>query len=232
MASPTTFAGLRDRYPAVPYIVPFLAILLFIAIRPMGILSPAVEWPLQAIALGALGILLWPPEISKRPRYWVASILVGLAVFCLWIAPEQLIHGYRESILFKNSIVGAAQSSLPPSAQRSAWVLFWRTLRAALMVPIAEELFWRGWLMRWLINNENFRAVRLGTYAPLAFYGTALLFGAEHGPYWDVGLITGILFNLWMIKTKSIADCVLMHGVTNLALSLFVLSTGNWQYWM
>jgi CAAX prenyl protease-like protein len=134
-------------------------------------------------------------------------------------------------VLFSNSLFGAPHSSLPPAAQRSVWVLAWRTIRAATVVPIAEELFWRAWLMRWLIDN-NFLSVRLGTYAPLAFFATALLFASEHGPYWDVGLVTGLLYNLWMVRTKSVADCILMHGVTNAVLSGYVLATGNWQYWM
>ncbi len=85
--------------------------------------------------------------------------------------------------------------------------------------------------MRWLIDKD-FLSVRLGAYAPLAFYATALLFASEHGPYWDVGLVTGLIYNLWMIRTRSVADCILMHAVTNGVLSAYVLTTANWQYWM
>jgi hypothetical protein len=159
----------------------------------------------------------------------VGSILLGVAVFCIWIGPDFLIHGYRNSIIF--SVFGQPHSSIPPAAQRSAWVLAWRAARATIVVPIAEELFWRAFLMRWLINN-NFLSVRLGTYAPLAFFATALLFASEHGPYWDVGLATGLIYNIWMVRTRSVADCILMHGVTNGVLSWYVLATGNWQYWM
>jgi CAAX prenyl protease-like protein len=142
-----------------------------------------------------------------------------------------LIHGYRGGILFNNSLMDAPHSSLPPIAQRSAWILLWRTARAALVVPIAEELFWRAWLMRALVNRD-FLSVPLGTYTPLAFFITALLFASEHGPYWDVGLVTGFIYNLWMVRTRSLADCILMHAVTNGVLSAYVLVTGNWQYWM
>ncbi len=221
----------RQRYPALPYIAPFVAILVFIAVRPYVPISPFVEWPLQVVLLGGLCALCWPDEIPKLPRQWLGSILVGVAVFFIWIGPDVLIHGYRTNVLFSNSLFGAPHSSLPPAAQRSVWVLAWRTIRAATVVPIAEELFWRAWLMRWLIDN-NFLSVRLGTYAPLAFFATALLFASEHGPYWDVGLVTGLLYNLWMVRTKSVADCILMHGVTNAVLSGYVLATGNWQYWM
>jgi len=221
----------RSRYPALPYLAPFVSILLFIAIRPYWPLSPFVEWPLQVVVLGALCTICWPAEIKKLPAHWIASILVGIAVFLIWVGPDILVHGYRNSILFSNSLFGAPHSSIPPEAQRSTWVLAWRTIRATTVVPIAEELFWRAFLMRWLIQSD-FQSVRLGTYAPLAFFATALLFASEHGPYWDVGLVTGIIYNLWVVRTKSVADCILMHAVTNGVLSWYVLATGNWQYWM
>ncbi len=52
------------------------------------------------------------------------------------------------------------------------------------------------------------------------FGSPAILFASEHGPYWDVGLITGVIYNWWMVRTKSVADCILMHAVTNAALSI------------
>jgi CAAX prenyl protease-like protein len=158
------------------------------------------------------------------------SILVGLAVFLLWIAPDILIPNYRTSPLFANTFVGHLHSSLSAQALSSPWVLIWRTGRAVLIVPVVEELFWRGWMMRWIIHTD-FEKVRFGTYAPAAFWITAILFASEHGPYWDVGLLTGILYNLWMIRTKSLADCILMHAVTNGVLSAYVIATGQWQYW-
>lgn len=221
----------RVEYPAIPYVAPFVAILLFIAARSFVGLSPFFEWPLQVLVLAALCFVCWPDELPKVPRYWLASIGVGVAVFCIWVGPDFLMPHYRQNVLFSNRFLGNPHSSIPPAAQRSAWVLAWRTARATLVVPIAEELFWRAWLMRWLINN-NFLSVRLGTYAPLAFFTTALLFASEHGPYWDVGLLTGLIYNLWMIRTKSVADCILMHAVTNGVLSAYVFTTGNWQYWM
>ena len=151
-------------------------------------------------------------------------------MFVIWIGPELLVPSYRSLPLFSNSLLGHVHSSLPETALRSGWVLSWRTARAVVIVPIVEELFWRGWLMRWLINND-FERVPLGSYSPLAFWSSAALFASEHGPYWDVGLITGVVFNMWMIRTRSLADCVLMHAVTNGLLSAYVIAAGQWQYW-
>ena len=84
--------------------------------------------------------------------------------------------------------------------------------------------------MRWLINTD-FWKVPLGTYRPFAFLLTAVLFASEHGPYWDVGIIAGLIYNWWMVRTKSVGNCILMHAVTNGLLSVYVVWMGQWQYW-
>ncbi len=219
-----------ERYPSAQYIAPFAIFLLFLAAAPQRFLSAQVEAPLWVLVLAIVCYLCWPRELSLRPRFPVASFVVGLVVFVLWIGPDVLVPGYRNSPLFSNSIMGHLHSSMQPADLRSPWVLTWRTIRAVLIVPIVEELFWRAWLMRWLINPD-FKKVALGAYTVISFWVTAALFSSEHGPYWDVGLLTGVIYNAWMIRTKSIADCILMHATTNAALSAYVLATSQWQYW-
>ena len=90
-------------------------------------------------------------------------------------------------------------------------------------------MFWRGWLMRWLIN-PNFEKVPLGVYAPAAFWIVAGLFASEHGPFWDVGLITGVIYNWWMVRTKNIWDCIIAHAVTNGVLGAYVVFGSHWEY--
>lgn len=230
MPETETAVASLEKNPSVRYIAPFVAFLLFLTVSGRQLISPYWEAPLWVLALAAICYWAWPRELSLRPiRPW-ASIAIGILVFAIWIAPDLLIPGYRSSPAFSNSITGKLHSSLRPAELQSQWILIWRTLRAVLIVPVVEELFWRAWLMRWLINPD-FQKVRLGTYAPVAFWVTAILFASEHGPYWDVGLITGIIYNLWMIRTRSVADCILMHAATNAILSGYVIATSQWQYW-
>jgi CAAX prenyl protease-like protein len=182
------------------------------------------------VLLALVCVLCWPRELPLRPTKPWASIAVGAFVFFLWIAPDLFFPAYRQSWLFSNSVIGHLHSSLRPEALRSPWILAWRSIRAAVIVPVVEELFWRAWLMRWLVHND-FHRVPLGTYAPFSFWATAVLFAAEHGSYWEVGLLTGIIYNFWMIRTKSVADCILMHAFTNAILSGYVIATAQWQYW-
>ena len=72
----------------------------------------------------------------------------------------------------------------------------------------------------------------LGAYSAGAFWIVALLFASEHGPYWDVGLITGLIYNWWMVRTRNLWDCILAHAVTNACLAAFVIYVNQWQYWL
>jgi len=221
---------LLDRHPAARYIAPFATVLVFLSLWPKLSIDPGWAWPLTVLIGAAVCAVCWPRELSLVPVRWPVSIAIGAAVFVLWITPDLLFPHYRESVVFSNQVFGLVRSSLPPEALHSPWVLAWRTARAVLIVPIAEELFWRGWLLRWL-TNPNFQKLPLGACSPFAFWITAFLFASEHGPYWDVGLVTGVIYNWWMIRSKSVASCVLMHAVTNGLLSAYVIVYNQWQYW-
>jgi CAAX prenyl protease-like protein len=219
-----------EEHPSAQYTAPFILFVILLAVFARFPADPRWEAPFRVTLLAIVCFACWPRELPLRPSYPLVSTLIGAGVFLLWIAPDTVFPHYREHVLFSNSIVGRPHSSIPATALQSGWVLAWRTARAVVIVPIVEELFWRGWLMRWIINSD-FRRVPLGAYSPLAFWLTAVLFASEHGSYWDVGLLTGVIYNLWMIRSKSIADCILMHAVTNAALSEYVIAAGQWQYW-
>jgi len=228
--APSQIATTPDAKPSARYIAPFLIFLLFLAVGPRLPIEATWEGALRVTILAVVCWICWPREIGLRPRYPLESIAIGAAVFVLWIAPDLLVPGYRGTFLFSNSLIGHTHSSLSLADLENSWVLVWRVARAVVIVPVIEELFWRGWLMRWLIN-QDFQSVPLGAYSPLSFWVTAILFASEHGPYWDVGLLTGIVYNLWMIRSKSVSSCILMHAVTNGVLSTYVIATAQWQYW-
>ena len=219
------------RSAAVPYVAPFVIFLALIGLSHLWPMPPLADEILRLVVMLAVLSLVARPVMDFRMQNWGASVLVGVAIFILWIAPDLLFVQYRSLFLFDNSVVGTARSSLTEAARHDVPVLFLRTLRAVAIVPIVEELFWRGWLMRWVINND-FERVPLGAYSALSFWAVALLFASEHGPYWDVGLVAGILFNWWMIRTKSLGDLILAHAVANACLSGYVIAAGRWEYWL
>jgi uncharacterized protein len=214
----------------VAWIGPFVVFGLWLAVdKSLPIENPAKEIVRDGVLLAS--ILLFSRRIIPRSTpHWMSSIAVGLAVCALWVAPDTLFPAWRASWLFQNAIVGHLKTSIPP-AELTPLMLVLRTTRAALLVPVLEELFWRGWLPRW-IQDTNFSKIPLGQYTPFAFWATAVLFALEHGSYWEVGLLCGIIYNWWMRRTRSLGDLIVVHAVTNLALSLYVIATGRWTFWM
>jgi len=214
----------------IAYIGPFVAFVGVMALERLVPLPPQWLYPVRFLVVAALIATFSWPYLSFRPSAPLASIAVGVGVFVIWVGPD-VLFGYRHHWLFENSLTGTASSSLAPHLKQNLAFILIRTAGAALLVPILEELFWRGWMMRWLIDKA-FLKVPLGQYMPSAFWIVALLFASEHGPYWEVGLAAGIVYNWWIIRTRNLADCILAHAVTNAVLSAYVLLTDQWQYWL
>ena len=219
------------RSAAVPYVAPFVIFLALIGLSHLWPMPALADEIFRLAAMLAVLFLAARPVLHFQIENWGVSVLVGMAIFVLWIVPDLLFPQYRSFFLFDNPVVGTVKSSLSEAARQDGPVLFLRTLRAVAIVPIVEELFWRGWLLRWVINND-FERVPLGAYSALSFWAVALLFASEHGPYWDVGLVAGIIFNWWMIRTKSLGDLILTHAVANACLSGYVIAAGKWEYWL
>ena len=216
----------------LPYIAPFAAFIAVMAVEKAAGLPAAWMYPLRAAVTAAVLLAFSRKLLSARPVRPLASAALGAAVFALWIGPD-LVFGpaYRHYWLFQNAVTGSAVSSIPVNLRGSFWFLALRTAACTLLVPPVEELFWRGWLMRWIISSD-FRKIPLGTYRASAFWLVALLFASEHGPFWEVGLATGIIYNWWMLRTRNITDCVIAHAVTNGLLSAYILWSGQFQYWL
>jgi len=159
-------------------------------------------------------------DLVKLPAT-IAAIGTGLLVFALWIKMDWVLTAAGVPQGFNPSL-------LPGRSAQIAMILF-RIAGAVLVVPLMEELFWRSFLIRYIIDRD-FENVRLGTFTWASFLITVVLFGLEHN-YLLAGIMAGIFYNLVLYKTRSLAQCVLSHAVTNLLLSIYVVSTGKWQYW-
>lgn len=217
---------------AVPWVAPFALFMVLLAVlKPLAIPQPwnALLW----IVLLVSALLIFSRSVIELvPKHFVMSTAIGIGVFMLWIAPDALFgDGYRSHWLFDNSVVGHPTAGLAPDERGDVLTLWLRAARAVLLVPILEELFWRGWLARAVDSFDDFRLRPLGSFTTLSFWATALLFASEHGSYWDVGLLCGLIYNAWMAQTRSIADLIWTHAVTNGCLSAYVVLANKWQYW-
>jgi CAAX prenyl protease-like protein len=94
---------------------------------------------------------------------------------------------------------------------------------------LVEELFWRSFLMRWLIDPDIFK-VPVGRVTPVAAAVTSVVFALAH-PEWLPALLTGLLWAWLLWQTKSLAACLISHATANLALGVFVIASGAWKFW-
>jgi CAAX prenyl protease-like protein len=133
--------------------------------------------------------------------------------------------------LFNNSIVGAPKSSLPGGAKASAAFILFRLLSSVVNVPILEELFWRGWLMRWLISKD-FQKIPLGATVGAVLLAGGCAFRLRARLLLGCGINHRRSVQLVDDADESLADCRLAHAVTNACLAAYVLTQGQWQYWL
>ena len=157
----------------------------------------------------------------KRLSQTAASVALGLLVFVLWINMDWDFASLGEAGGFNPTLVES-------DALRTGLIAF-RLFGAVLVVPLMEELFWRSFLLRYLID-ANFMVVRIGRYSLSSFLIGAVLFGLEHNLVL-AGIMAGIAYSLLLYRSKSILQCVLSHAVTNLALGIYVLQSGQWKFW-
>lgn len=217
--------------PNVAYVAPFAAFVALLVLQSVWPLPNLAEQVTRISIVGLTIIAVSRPVLDFRVRHWASTAAAGIFIFVLWVAPDLLAPGYRHSILFENPVFGKIASSLSPEGRDNTPVLALRIIRAVIIVPIAEELFWRGWLMRWLIASD-FRKVPLGAYTASSFWMVAVLFATEHGPYWDVGFAAGVVFNGLMVRTRSLGDLILSHAIANGCLCAYILATEKWEYWL
>ena len=106
-----------------------------------------------------------------------------------------------------------------------------RFTRLVIVVPLVEEIFWRGFLLRYLVR-EDFTAIPFGSSNRFSFWAVVVAFTAVHAPAdWPAAFLTGILFNLIAVRTRSLAACVTAHAVANLALGVYICATKQWGFW-
>ena len=193
--------------------------------RPFWLQHPEYwVFPLQTVICGAVLCRFWPAYELDPAKRLTTGITVGLLVFGLWISPQTLF-GFPPRIDGFNPEVFAAQP-----------VLYWSTvalrfLRLVVVVPLVEEIFWRGFLLRYLIN-EKFDQVPFGTFSWVSFLVVTCAFGFSHSkPDWPAALATGALYNWVAYRTKSLTTCVVTHALTNLLLGIWIMSTRQWGFW-
>jgi uncharacterized protein len=183
-------------------------------------ISPCQPSHLLLAAVGAfIGIALWilpgwlylqaaPADPSSTPPWW------------RWLGLVPRTEGFDPSLLADH-----------PTGQKLSLIA--RFLRSTLIVPLVEELCWRGWLMRHAIaGDRSFTRIPFGTHSWRAFWVTTLAVTLIHQPEdWAAAFIWGSLVYALAIHTRSLRACIIMHALGNLLLGLYILTTRQYGYW-
>lgn len=234
-------AGLRCnaslRFAGLARAIPFAIAILFLAVAPLTEYSEARGWRIvedarwlyavqSALAAAAIG-LLWRfyAELAAPPRaqagYWLLALVCGALVFLLWI---WLDHGLL--------VLGTSGEGFVPldADGRIIWGLVAiRLAGAVIIVPIAEELFWRSFVLRW-IDKPDFLSVRPQQVSLRAMLLSSVVFGLAHS-LWLAGIIAGLAYAALYRLSGNLWVAVLAHAVSNLMLGVWVVVNGNWDFW-
>jgi CAAX prenyl protease-like protein len=203
------------------YLVPFLAVV------AAGMLARALsenfEWMYWLRFPAALAALMAFRRDYPRPAWkpdWFAPLL-GAGVFILWLAIDRAMTAPAANAL------PALLAASP--AVRLSWVAA-RVAGAVIVVPIAEELAFRGYLLRRLAAVD-FGRVSFQTLALFPLLGSSLAFGLMHGRLWPAGVLAGIAYAAAARRRGSLGDAIVAHATTNALLAAYVVASGQWHLW-
>jgi exosortase E/protease (VPEID-CTERM system) len=206
--------------PTAAYLMPLLAII------AAGMVSHALSgkfeslYPLRLVACLAM---LWRYRHRLKALVWQWSWrapIAGLSVFLLWIISAHF--------LVPGSGLPNPLDTFSPIA-RGLWITS-HVLASVLTVPLAEELAYRGYLMRRL-RSSDFESVPYAAVGWLPLLVSALVFGLAHGAMWLPGIAAGLVYGLLVMRQGSLGEPVLAHAITNALISMAVLCFGQWQLW-
>ncbi len=212
----------QEDNPTAAYLLPMLAI--FAATMVAGAVSVGGFDLLYPLRLPAVVVCLWFFRGAYRELRWTWSwqaVGAGIAVFAIWLALVPVTAQAQASEL------PAALSALP-AAMALGWLGF-RVLGAVLMVPLAEELAFRGYLSR-RITSGDFQSIPLRQISWVGLLVSSLLFGAMHNQLM-AGTIAGFVYGLVARRRGELSDAIVAHATTNALLAVYVITTGSWALW-
>ncbi len=199
-------------------------------------------YPLQTLLCGGL-LICFRRHYQMQPWRGI-GLAFSLAVIGIaaWVAPawgfEKLGAGENAPEWWSWFGLVEREEGFDPTVL-AAWpvgeaaAVFMRFVRMVIVVPFVEELFWRGFLMRYLNAGDTpWQSVPFGTHSWRAFGIVTALVILAHQPEDYLGaLVWGSLVYWLAVRTHSLGACVIMHAFGNLLLGIYALRTQQWGFW-
>lgn len=165
--------------------------------------------------------------------FWL-SVTAGILGCVAWVVLERFQSAFPVIQEWMSFFTGGKRMGFDPfsdggpSLGQIAFIVV-RLSELVIIVPLAEELFWRGFLARYLIADD-FENVPQGTFTRFSFAVVTLAFVSVH-PELLAAFVWGILINLLYLRTANLWACIIMHSVTNGLLGGYILATESWHLW-
>jgi exosortase E/protease (VPEID-CTERM system) len=182
-------------------------------------------YPARAMATAAALWYFWRPSRPScatlfRTLSW-RPFAIGTLAFAVWIGLDRTGGGAAATSIAR----GLAEM---PAGLSAGWLCF-RVAGSVLAIPMAEELAFRGYLLRRLSHADLDRLSPL-RFSWLPFLLSSVLFGAMHGR-WLAGTASGMCYALAMYRRGKVSDAIIAHAVTNGLIAAEVLVCGHWGLW-
>lgn len=191
-------------------IVPFIIFMASALIASTFSETPGLYYPLRFVAMAA-GLAVALPLLRKLD--WVVdplSLGTGLLIGLAWIVTSPASD--------PASPLALALEALPVWLF-AIWVVA-RVLGTVLLVPLIEELFFRGYILRRI--DTSGLAMRV-----LAIVVSSALFAALHDR-WILAAIAGVVFGLLMLRSGRLSDAILSHAAANGLIAAWAVYSQDW----
>lgn len=213
----------------LPYIAPFVLFLVLTTVEGHFVRYYPILYAVKIALVGGLLLGLrcaYPPEARPQGRGLGLAVLAGTLLVFAWVIVDQ--HTPHLRWMGERVAYNPFQKIADPTA-RAAFLAV-RFFGLVVIVPIIEETFYRGFLLRYVTDLDDFRRAPVGVFSLGALGINVALFASSH-PEWLAAAVFALAMCGLLAWTKSVFACIVAHGVTNLLLGLYVIHFGAWQYW-
>ena len=239
------------------HVTPFAVFMGFMLMLAFG--TPLIEWkhpdapwwrqnpahfiyPIQTLVTLGMLVRYWKDYTFNWSLKWsLAGVVFGAVGIGIWLLPTHLYTHWGLTAEPKGILgrlgVKARLDGFDPSVFKDplAWwsVVITRFFRAAVVVALVEEIFWRGFLMRFVCDWEGdywkqpFGRAHWKSYVIV----TAMFMLAHTKDDYAVAIVYGSITYLLCVWSKNLGACVVMHATANLLMALYIMRTGNYGLW-
>jgi exosortase E/protease (VPEID-CTERM system) len=207
--------------PTGPYLVPFMALLATIILS--SAFTAGFDWlyPLRLITVSAALLNYRKSYRDIRVSSWPVALGVGVVVLFVWMGLERSRPTDGKELA--NTV--AALSVW----KRWIWLIA-RVIGSCVLVPIVEELAFRGFLAR-RITSSDFDQIDPKQISWPALILSSLAFGSIHQNRLIAGTLAGLLYGYAYKRRGSLGDAIIAHAVTNAMIATLVIGNNAWYLW-